>query len=790
MMAGRCSILLFALVLSLVCSVSWAEGAAGGGGGLGEEDVTVENLDAKIYQSKVLDASSAWLVWFSKSASEEDENKQLAMLASIRLKVASYGINVGRVSCDNKANKKLCQTAIPQPRIPSFSFVFEAARYNPYTKKNHRAGIPFDGSEVSIRTIEKFLLKHYKPSPSISAFSSLDLFAANTSSSTRPTLVLLTERSAISMFYKSVAYAFSEQELFVSQVYSVSLDDIKEHFASISSTELASVKKLPILGLITTSADNTQKMVVYEGTDIIKERRQVLNWIEKTSNSALRPEPLAATKTSDGGDGESQKTSPKSAQEEAVRVKTAAELLDVETLGSKEAWIVAVQEEGGAKEKLGAEWDKLVNTCEGVIKPAILTCPTATSSSSPPETLGTALCARGVATPFFFVLPYGSNNRKRIASNPSKGSHLFTSETLGEVMKYAQDSLPEHSVSALTEESIEDFMKMGMEKKITSTIVLSNKPNPPIFLRNVALTHAEYTQIGFVFNPSDRFLSNIGNPKLPTVVSMTFVPDVGMQVQVFDEKYFGKITKFSSFQSFILSTYARSDYYKEKIETQSKQQTMSAIDGDVQTELLRVTSEAEWQEHCGSSFRGICAIGMSNGADDSATIGILRDIMTSLGKAGAAFKFLLVDGKCFQEFALRFDVSYDNLPAAVAYSPSKSRYANFKGNFLEAEVKDFFQAVLTGKASTQSIPQRPIIPASCDLVESEVIEEASAEADSDAESFLEEIRREEKEKAAALKKEMKEEAERKKLEEEAAKKKPKASKKKKKRKTKTASSEL
>ena len=188
----------------------------------------------------------------------------------------------------------------------------------------------------------------------------------------------------------------------------------------------------------------------------------------------------------------------------------------------------------------------------------------------------------------------------------------------------------------------------------------------------------------------------------------------------------------------------------------------------MQKELIWAKTEADWNEHCGTGFRGICSIGIFNGASDAPGVEALKGVMAELGRLGAAFRFLAVDGACQHAFASRFDAQFENLPALAAYSSSKARYALYSGAFKEDGLKTFLNSILSGKSSTISIPQRPEFSTSCDVQPSEEVISESNEDKADADDVMAEIRREEAERKAQVKKEMEEEAKRKREEEEQA----------------------
>ena len=64
---------------------------------------------------------------------------------------------------------------------------------------------------------------------------------------------------------------------------------------------------------------------------------------------------------------------------------------------------------------------------------------------------------------------------------------------------------------------------------------------------------------------------------------------------------------------------------------------------------------------------------------------IFRTTAAQFGSSGSAFKFLLIDGVCQKSLAEKFDVNILNIPAVVAYSVAKKRYATFAGAFQQVD---------------------------------------------------------------------------------------------------------
>lgn len=658
------------------------------------------------------------------------------MLTEVEERLSAYNIKVCTLDCaSSSGNKKVCAGKVPG----SLFLYLETPSLNPYTKALFRGNpVGFTGSGLDIKSIERWLTRTF---PSKVELSPSALPVCDAAS---PSLVLISEKSSVTMLLKSIAFSFPK--LRVLQSHGLSLSLVQEKYPEATS--------LPVLGLCTG--------VLYAGD--LKNRTEIVHWIESTTglyeNEAVAGDSADAAAASDN--------QPQRRQENVKTISSAE--FSAGSLDERNAWLVAVvlqPSEGISATSSVPGWEKMVGLCEGVVRPAVVVCSSSSNGGST-EGWGQQLCAQDV--PFVMVLPHGASSRKKINASPHTGSHIFAVSDLEGARKLASESLPEESVYVMPEEGIQEFIGAGHQKSVMSVIVLTDKASSstPSFLRNLALSLQEYAHVAFVSSPSKQFLSNIGNPTLPTAVAMFLLPEgeagpngaANFQVVVFDSKLMGPL-RFSSLQSFCLQAFSRSNLAAAKF---AANRDGASDDGGVgveskQAELLLVTTESEWNEHCGATFRGICAIGLVGESSRASTEASLDAVMRTMGRSGGAFKFIMVDAECqYGTFATRFDASYESLPALVAYSPSKARYALFTASFKEDAMKEFLGNIVAGKTSTRSIPQRPFFSTECDApLKAAVLEEESSEAASEAEAFLEEIRQEELAKKAALKREMQEE---------------------------------
>ena len=712
------------------------------------------------FSKAVMETRGAVLSSFYVSDASGD-SQVTQFLEKLSEKNRDYGISTVRVDCSKGTNKKVCSAA---RGVPSFVLYLDEPKINPYTRKLFREGVNLDVTSLDARGIERVIAKAYPSLVQLKTSSSIDKLELSKDKSW--SLVLFTEKQSITMLLRSIA--FSAKGLAVVQAYGVALEEINQKLE-------ISKESMPVLALIS----NIQTpSVVFNGD--LKDRNSVLDWI-KQHTGIETGDTLPETGEMEGA---GKKTAGYMDPLTGESMKTfAAESFSSESLDDS-AWILGVT---GDKDQLATfeSWEKMTSSCEGVVKPAIVVCSPVSMDGG--NSFGSKLCSR--ALPYVAVISHGasSSDRKKFFSDPIKGSHIheLNSDSLENAKKRAIETLPETSVLVIPEEGIQDLVQNSQNQNVLSVVILSDKPSIPQWLRNLALTVNKYAQVAFLVSPSKEFLSNIGNPRLPTAVAIFFgpsddprlkdpqpgAPRANFQIVVYDAQMFGPV-KFPTLQSFIFQAYSRSSFAEKLAKGEGNlpgDNVANSIAGDTQKELVWSKSEADWMEHCGSTYRGICAVGLLKNAISSDEVSVLTKTMTDLGRAGAAFKFIAVDASCQFGFASRFDAQLENLPALVAYSPSKGRYALYRGVLKDSGIKEFLNAILSGKTSTIAIPQRPNFSVTCDgqdLAAENVVETSDDKADAD--DLMAEIRREEEARKAQLKNELREDELRRKQEEEQA----------------------
>jgi hypothetical protein len=703
-------------------------------------DDSVENVESNSdWQKLVMDSGSAFIVGFSESAQVAGSDDTVrSMLSQVGSKTSQYGVKTAHVDCGIKANKKVCQAAMLK-NIPHFAFVTDAPELNPYNKKMHRAMTAYDGPPSDIKTVERRFAKNYPGADSIQVLSSVTEVPSKEAA-----IVVSSSKSSLALYTKSVCYAFRSVKC-----YQVSNPDAEEAAAKFG-IDAEAVPDSPWVAYV--SNEGKWSLAPPVGSDVTP-RASHLEHVSRHSGLEAEAMPTADKENSNNGKKKQDKDI------NGVPVDSIeASAFDGE-LDAQYAWVVGVSTADQAEDKESrAIWKKAINSCEGVIRPIQLLCPTEETSSD--TNFGAKLCKRR-ELPFLAVLPrYGPDAAARVTAEKLQ---VFDAADVASAKKAAQMTLDEDAVMIIGEADVDFVLRKATEERKAAVIVLSDKETPPSMLSNLALALDNYSIISFLSEPSGDFLAKVGGVQtLPAVLCA--IPQNEAEVQpgqpaqhqimMYDASLFGPI-KYLGMQNFILSAYQRSGLMEERQAEQAQDREPAAdVSGEVQTEMYTVPVEADWMKHCSTSYRGLCVLGLTRhdetaAAEDSA---VLEQAMKHMGKQAAAFTFMTTDGACQTTFSARFDVDVETLPRVVAYSPAKKRYMTLSGNMDEANVVSFLTEVLSGKVASSAIPQRPEMSAECEYQDWGDVTESVDDADAD--DFLAEIRREEEEAKAALKKEL------------------------------------
>jgi len=718
--------------------------------------------DAKEYQ-KVMDSGAAWMLglYHTEQAPSSEEHTR-GMLTEMHERLFDlYGTHFAMMDCSQKAVRKVCRSIPAQKTIPGVAFATEQPAWNPYTKKMHRNLVIFDGNPAEIKAVERQFSKSYPRTAGIPLM--MKGFEEESLPAGEEALVVMSPRDSVNLFTKSVCQAFPSLKCVQLGPTVLTMDNaMKELSQLMHMDDTEEHNALYTIGHM--AADGTLSIYQPQGGKAAtqKERSAVLAFLGEKSGLTPEAGAVGVPKGDKDAAGEGADAIPDGLTHNGSPIlEHKAEDFDGE-LSPIVSWVVRVgyQESDDGKGRTAAAWKSTMGaTCEGAVMPMHLLCPHTPEGAAEAADLasfGAKLCSRR-ALPFVAVVPhYGTS----AARKGPEALPVFELAEKAEIKRAAVGSLPEETVHVIGEQDLEAILQKGSAQNKLTLIVLSDKEEPPAMLRNVAVALDRFALVSFLSEPSEELLARMGKvTKLPAVLVGAPQPldapdrvEGGITILGYDPAVFGPI-RYSGIQNFVLSAYQRSGLHELTEEGKAKSGSSSDphvgdVSGPLQKELLPVSSPQEWAAQCSTDYKGLCVVGLLANSDDpllSAAAGVLTRSMKRLGKQGAAFRFLSVNGDCQATFAGRFDVQVDTLPRVIVFSPSKRRYMALTGTFDESSITAFLQSVTAGKAASTSIPQWPEFAAECEYVEPVSGDAGAVEemGDEDMDDLLAEIRRDE-----------------------------------------------
>jgi hypothetical protein len=700
----------------------------------GNEDAG-ETLSAAKLQELVMDSHNAWLVLYSQGP----KDNMASDLEQIQAKVGTYNVRLGTVDCSAKEHKKSCQALGPQ--VPSLQFYTEGPALNPYTKKNYRKSVPYAAGSLDLPGLERFISKNF-PNKVEKVSELSHLTKSLEAKKDRAAVLLFSDKEVVSMFYKSIALELSRKFEFFQVLKSAR--DVFEKY---------SVESAPALVVI--DGDKTESFSPEDKADY-KNRDALVSWLNsiEVSTPAVSDADAKEQTTGDDSHDQQQQGNTNASQ----RVKQLDGTFAIDSIPGDESWVVLVHNHDDVASG-AADWDKTSKWCEGKIRPAELACHKVDTSSA--SLLTKSLCsdfstatAESTTSHFHFVVPYGSStsSRKKLiptssmdvaAYNSKLTAFKFSANQADQAKRSAGDSLPDHVVRYVEGDAgLQNFLADAAGQQLIGAIVVSDKDTPPTFLRNMALTVGQIAKVGFMRGLQPGLAKMIGNPTLPTMVCFFAAPESSntpkgqLQVGVYDANAFGpmRLASLTTFTGWVYQQSAYKETNPIEDEATRKQREMGTISGKVQNSVVNVVSNKDWEAQCGPNFKGICALALT-GREGETDAKVMASTLQLIGSAGAAFKFLNVDGHCYQSFASAFEVDQGQLPTFVAFSPSKLRFATFRGAYTavcilvivlcvhdfdtafrsQASGREFFDSILTGGSKTTPMSQRPTVPSECEF---------------------------------------------------------------------------
>jgi len=746
--------------------------------------------------------------------------------------LVKYNVNAGVFDCGNKKNRKPCaallgvQSGGGQP-FP-LRFISGKSTFNPYTKKGMRSNVAVEGIEND-KAMEKWLLKHsLQTIVKVNSKTELDSAVEEGMAEGRNTIALFSEKSSISALYKQVCLRTASNTLCVSATSTTTSEEDGGDANWVTSI-LDSVGADFMPAVVAYSSGNSS---LYSGD--LKDADAIVEWAldlptpiysSPSADFASQSETISESTGDDTVEnnkkdkniGNNKKDNVKN-ERPVTTPSDAAKLIEKQ---ENKAFIVAVVHEHTSELAGDKTWSTLIKRCEGAILPLAISCGTAANEINTDivkEICNKKFTPRGS----FVVVPYGEDGREEMLADMEDYTFTFDADSVGDALKsavsLALDSLPDtvHSLPN-TNHALDEFMSATLTSSAkaqgatgVSLIAISDKPAPPSFLKNVAAVYGVHVPIGFLSSPSADILARLGGVPVPSLVALFVQPGsesedesderVRLSVQPYLAEQFGPM-RFKGVNSFAMNLLVHTGI-KEipgvfSIGNDGSVDTSSTEDVDTSSTrssntvtITTVNSPSSWEEECSTLFRGICVLSFYPPSDHNSYSTELLNTIKKLEASSVAtstFKFLSIDPSCQVAFSDVFGVSSDQVPALVAYSPSKSRYAKFRGQWVAASIKDFVIDVTSGRTSTGPLSDRPEMEVDCSVTGGDPIYEEEDAFDAD---LMAEILREEEEQKLARKREIEAEKQAAKDAKQAAKEEVERIKKKKKKKKKKDKSEL
>jgi hypothetical protein len=352
--------------------------------------------------------------------------------------------------------------------------------------QNFRESIAYSGKST-VRSFESFISKN---SPNhFAKLKTAEEVRSSVTESPQPAVFVVTDKETIGMLYRTVALAFHPRISFA-HIFSGSKEACDELKVSTS----------PAIGAYVNG-----ELRMFTGD--MKSKDAIATWIQQfdTANVADDEPSAAPEELSTGGDGN------------VVRLDN---IFDKNAGVVQVARVVAVVSDSAVKEIKG--WKR---RGEGAVLNSELRC----STESESHELYAKICGPVTTAPYLLVVPYEVEDRRKILES---SSWSFPASSYDAAAKRAVESIPESLIAPLSGGgSFEQFLVMGDQKGVVSLVVFSDKPKPPVSLRNVAAITAGFAQVGFFPNPTERdrkSLDLVGVP-LPTAIAVFAGPEAAKE---------------------------------------------------------------------------------------------------------------------------------------------------------------------------------------------------------------------------------------------------------------------
>ena len=356
---------------------------------------------------------------------------------------------------------------------------------------------------------------------------------------------------------------------------------------------------------------------------------------------------------------------------------------------------------------------------EGLLKMGVVDCSDAKAEAN------AALCkAEGAAAFPFRAYPHGADKEDEAKGFVKpEGAYQECGESVPDVLRRVGDG----SNQMLMDQEVNTAF--GSYK--SPIVILSNKPQPALLFKALALKLEPYCHFIFIANPTSQFLVQFNRAVVPSVhilvpqdldlykdVSAGLPTQHQLRIETYLPGMMGgmKLPNIANFFVQVLAQrgdQARAQKMVDALAGRGPAAGAGAGGGAAparEVAVAEVGDAAAWAAACpGDGGAALCVLGLFRGGlvapGVEGHVAMLKEVAGREGHgAEAPWAFAWADGTCLTDFADAFDVQEPKLPTVVVYSPRKQRFANFKGTLSAPAVSEFLRGILSG-----SIPVAPVL---------------------------------------------------------------------------------
>ena len=163
-----------------------------------------DSLTPSTYQTEILDSNVPHLIVYESNEDETNPQHEMvsAMVEDLKSRLNQYDILIRRFDCGLKKHKRFCGK-VGLRTIPALQLVQGEPTINPYSNKNIRDTLLYDGPPGDAKTIErKFISKNFYMDKVI-AVNSVDGLK-EVISSNKLELILFSNKEAVSLLFRSI----------------------------------------------------------------------------------------------------------------------------------------------------------------------------------------------------------------------------------------------------------------------------------------------------------------------------------------------------------------------------------------------------------------------------------------------------------------------------------------------------------------------------------------------------------------------------------------------------------